>query len=137
VIVGVNWRLAAQWSAGDLAATVGNHLVHVHVELRATARHPDVQREHVMVLAGEDLVTDWNDQFIAPIVEPLAGVVCIGGGSLHDGIGGDHLTGNQILADAEVFKRALSLRPPEFIGGNIHFAEAVGFLANVRHFVSP
>jgi hypothetical protein len=48
---------------------------------------------------------------------------------------GDHFAGDQIFADAEVLKRALSLRAPEFVSRNIYFAEAVCFLANFRHFV--
>ena len=55
-------RLAAERRARELAAAVGDHLVDVHVELRAAAGHPDVQREHVVVLAGEDLVADLDDQ---------------------------------------------------------------------------
>jgi hypothetical protein len=36
----------------------------------------------------------------------------------------------------QVLKRTLSLCAPEFVGRNIYFAEALGFLANVRHGVS-
>jgi hypothetical protein len=62
-------------------------------------------------------------------------MVGIGGGFLQGGIAGDHFAGHQIFADAEVLKRALSLRAPEFVSRNIYFAEAVCFLANFRHFV--
>jgi hypothetical protein len=55
-----------------VAAAVGDHLIHVHIELRATARHPNVQRKRVVVLAGEDFVTHLNDQFVFPIIESLA-----------------------------------------------------------------
>ena len=82
VIVGMNRRLAAERRACKLAAAVGDHLVDVHVELGAAARHPDMQRKHVVMLAGEDLVADLNDQFVALVVEPLAGVVGDGGGFL-------------------------------------------------------
>ncbi len=37
----------------------------------------------------------------------------------------------------QVLKRTLGLCAPEFVGRNIYFAEAIGFLANVRHLVSP
>ncbi len=65
MIIGMNRTLARQRRAGELAATVRDHLVHVHVELGTTARHPYVQWEHVMMLAPQYLVTDLNDQFIA------------------------------------------------------------------------
>ena len=94
MIVGVNRRLAAEWRARELTATVGYHFVHVHVELGSAARHPNMQREHVVMLAGEDFVASLNDQFITLIVEPLAGVVRGGSGFLQGGVGGDHFAGN-------------------------------------------
>ena len=136
VVVGMNRRLAAERRAGELAAAVGDHFVHVHVELRAAAGHPHVQREHVVVLAGEDLVADLNDQLVRLVVEPLAGMVGVGGGFLQDGIGGDHLARDQILADAEMLERALGLCAPELVGRNIDLAETVGFLSDVADFAS-
>jgi hypothetical protein len=65
VIIRVNRRLAPKRRASKLAAAVGYHLVNVHVELGATAGHPDMQREHVVMLAAEDLVADVNDSFRA------------------------------------------------------------------------
>ena len=62
VIVGMNRRLAAERRAGELAAAVGDHLVDVHVELGAAAGHPDMQRKHVVMLAGQDFVADLHDQ---------------------------------------------------------------------------
>ena len=89
------------------------------------------------MLASKDFITDVNDQLVALIVEPLACMVGIGGGFLQDGVRANHLAWDQILADAEVLKRALGLGAPELVGGNIHFAQAVDFLANVRHLISP
>ena len=66
MVVRVNRRLLPSARARELTAAVGNHLVDVHVELRAAARHPDMQREHVVVLAGEDLVAGLHDQAGAP-----------------------------------------------------------------------
>ena len=87
-----------------------------------------------MVPAGKDLVADLNDQPVLLVVEPLAGMVGDGGGFLQDGVGGDHLSRDQIRADAEVLKRALGLGAPELVGGNIDFSEAVGFFSCVVHF---
>src|SRR5712671_2274308 len=133
----MNRRLAPKRRAGELATTVGDHLVHIHIELRAAAGHPPVQRKHVVMLASEDFVADLNDQIVTLLVEPLTGIVGIGCGFFQGGVGGDHFPGNQILANAEVLKRALSLSAPEFVSSNIYFAETIGFLANVRHLLSP
>ena len=64
-----------------------DHLVDVHVELGAAAGHPDVQRKHVVVLAGQDLVADLDDQAMYLVVEPLAGVIGVGRRLLQDGVG--------------------------------------------------
>jgi len=72
--------LLASGVPARLAAAIGDHLVDVHVELSATAGHPYVQREHVMMLASEYLVTGGNDQPVALFVEPLARMVCVGSG---------------------------------------------------------
>src|SRR5271156_4290058 len=108
----MNRGVATERGPRELAATVRDYLVDVHVELGAAARHPDMQRKHVVVLAGEDFVAGLNDQFKSPIVKPLAGVVRGGGGLLQNGVGGDHLAGDQIRADTEVLERALGLCTP-------------------------
>ncbi len=43
------------------------------------------------MLAREDLVADLNDQFVALVVEPLAGIIGIGGGFLQNGVRANHL----------------------------------------------
>ena len=133
MVVGVHRRLAAQRGAGELAAAVGDHLVDVHVELRAAAGHPHMQRKHVVVLPGQDLVAGLHDQPVHQVVEPPACVVGVGGGLLQRGVGGDHLPRDQVLADAEMLQRALRLRPPQLVGGHLHHAQAVGFSTNFGH----
>ena len=137
VIVGMNRRVAAERRAGELAAAVGDHFVDVHVELRAAARHPDVQRKHVVMLAGEDFVAGLDDQLVALIVEPLAVVVGDGGGFLQGGVGRDHFAGNQILADAEMLERTLGLSAPELVRRHFNDAEAVRLFSHLRHGYSP
>ncbi len=133
MVVGMHRLLRAERRARKLAAAIGDHLVHVHVELRAAAGHPDVQREHVVVLAGQDLVAGLEDQLVRRVVEPLAGMVRIGAGLLQGRVGGDHLARHQVLADAEMLQRPLRLRAPELVGGNADLTEAVCLLANIRH----
>ncbi len=59
--------LAAEGGAGELAGSVGEDLVDVHVELGAAAGHPDMEREHVVVLAGEDFVGDLDDEVMGVV----------------------------------------------------------------------
>src|SRR5208337_109292 len=61
MVVGVHRRLAAQRSTRELAAAVGYYLVDVHVELGAAAGHPHMQRKHVVMLPGQDLVAGLHD----------------------------------------------------------------------------
>jgi len=86
-----------------------------------------------MMLAGQDLVANLYDQPVRLVVEPLACVVRIGRRLLQDGIGGDHLARDEVLADAEMLERPLGLRAPQLIGRHVHFAETVGLLADVCH----
>ena len=126
-------RVAAERRAGELAATVGDHFVDVHVELGAAARHPDMQGKHVVMLAGQDFVAGLNDQLVALIVKPLAVVVGDRGGLLQDGVGRDHFARDQVLADAEMFERTLGLSAPELVGGHFNDAEAVGLFSRTGH----
>ena len=137
VIVGVNRRLAPERRARKLAAAIGDHLVDVHVELGAAARHPHMQRKHVMMLAGEDFVAGLHDQLVTLIVEPLAGVIRGGGGFLQGGIGGDHFARNQILADAEMLERALGLSAPQLVRRDFNRRRGCPVLSHVDHGISP
>jgi hypothetical protein len=92
-----------------------------------------MKRDHVVMLAGQDLVAHLDDQPVRLVVEPLAVVVGVGRRLLQDGVGGDHLARDEILADAEMLERPLGLRAPQFIGWHAHFAKAVGLLAYVCH----
>src|SRR5258708_13997293 len=96
-------RVASKGSAGELATPVGDHFVDVHVELSAASRHPDMQGKHVVMLAGQDLVTGLNNQVMTLIVEPLTVTIGDGGGFLQGGVTRDHLARNEVLADADIF----------------------------------
>src|SRR5258708_2402411 len=137
MIVGMNRLLAAERSSRELAASVGDHFIHIHVELGAASGHPDMQREHVVMLAVEDLVADVNDQLVGLSIEPVAGVICIGRRFLQDRISQNHLARHQILADAEMLERTLRLRSPELVGGNVDLAETVPLFATLAHYMSP
>src|SRR5260370_42427073 len=126
-------RVASKRCAGELAAAVGDHFVDVHVELGAAARHPNMQRKHVLVLAGQDFVASLNDQLVALVVKPLAVVVRDCRGFLQGGVGRDHFARNQVLPDAEMLKRPLGLSAPELVGGHFYDAEGVSVFSLSAH----
>src|SRR5712671_1274903 len=132
MIVRMHRPLASERRARELAAAIGDHLVDIHIELSAAASHPYMQREHVVMLAGEDFVAGLNDQLIPLVVEPLAVMVCCSSSLLQNRIGCDHLSRNQILPNAEMLKRTLRLRAPQFVGVNINLTQTIGLLANVH-----
>jgi hypothetical protein len=86
VIVRVNRGLTPDWSARKLATAIGDHLVHIHIELRPAPRHPNMQREHILMLSGENLIADLDNQLVLLVVKPSACVVCIGGSLLQNGV---------------------------------------------------
>ncbi len=137
VIVWMNRRVAAKRRASELGASVGDHFVDVHVELGTAASHPDVQRQHFVVLAGQDFVAGLNDELVSLAVEPLAGMVGDCGGLLQRRIGRDHLARNKILADAEMLEGTLCLSTPQLVSGHFHDAEAVGLFSHRSHDSSP
>src|SRR5262249_37206428 len=94
---------------------------------------PHMKREHVMMLTGEDLVTSLSDKLVLLVAQPLTGMICRRGAFLQNGVGVDHFTGNQVLADAEMFQRTLSLSAPELVRRYFNYAEAVRFLPHVLH----
>jgi hypothetical protein len=96
--------VTAERGSCELAAAVGDHLIDVHVELGTAAGHPDVQRKHVVVLAGQDFIAGLDDQFVSLCVEPPAIMVGNGGGLLQRRVGRDHLAGDEILAVAEMLE---------------------------------
>src|SRR5215467_15468465 len=124
---------ASQRRSCDLATTVGDYFVDVHVELSAATGHPHVQREHVLMLASEDLIAGMSDESVLLIAQPLAIMIGNGGGFLQNGVSADHFAGNQILANAEMFERALSLSTPEFVRRYLDHAETVGFFSHIDH----
>jgi hypothetical protein len=73
----MNRRFAAQWRSRELAATVGDYFIHVHVKLRAAPGHPHVQRKHIVMPAAEYLVANLNDQLVTLFVQAFAGMIRI------------------------------------------------------------
>ena len=126
VVVGVDGRLRALLTTGDLDRAVGDDLVHVHVRLGPAARLPHEQRELAVELAGEDLVGGGDDE-IRLLGGELA-EIAVGerGGLLQDRHPADHRGRHVVGADREVVQRALRLRAPVAVDGHLDRAHAVG-----------
>jgi hypothetical protein len=126
-------RLAAQRRTVKLAGTVRNHLVDIHIELRAASGHPDMQGEHVVMPTSQNLVRDRDDQIVDLLIHSLARVVGVGGSLLQNGEGRDQFARDQILPNAEIFERALGLGAPQLVSLDLDRAHGVGFFTEAGH----
>src|SRR5262249_26802709 len=98
--------------------------------------HPHVERKHVVMLPGENLVANLGNQLVGLRAEPPAGEICIRGGLFQDCVGGNHLPRNKVGADAKGLERALCLRAPELVGWNRDFSKTIRLYANFGHGLS-
>jgi hypothetical protein len=117
-------RLAAL-AAQQLAGAVGQHLVDVHVGLRARAGLPHHQRELARVLAGQHLIGGGVDGLGLLGIQQTQRMVDRGRGLLDLRQRGNDLARLLLAADVEVLQRALRLRAPEPVGRNVDGAEGV------------
>ena len=129
VIVGVNGGLGTHLAARDLDGAVGDDLVSVHVRLRARTGLEDNQREVVVELAGDDLVTGLRDE-VRDVGGQLAQLrVGQGRGLLQDAEGAHHrATPHEgVASNVEVVQRTLGLSAPVAVRGDLNGAHRVGF----------
>src|SRR5580698_2502134 len=130
----MNGLLAAKRCSRYVAATVRNHLIHVHIELGAASGHPHMKRERVLMLSGKDLVTGLNNQLVLQVSQPFPVMIGYGSGLFERGIRADHLARHQVFADTEMLEGALGLWTPQFIRRDLHLAEAIGLHAKKGRF---
>jgi hypothetical protein len=126
VVVGMHRLLAAELPADQLDRAVADHLVDVHVGLRAGAGLPDVQREVLVQLPGDHLVGDPLDQLGLPSRQPSGAAVDDRGGLLDLAVGVVDGLGHPVVADGEVDERPLGLRAPVLVGGHLDLAHRIG-----------
>src|SRR5215831_12349955 len=116
----MNRRLASNRRARELATPVGDDLVHVHVELRPAASHPDVQWKHIVVLARENLIAGLQNESEALVIETVPGMIGNGRAFLQCGVSGDHLSWDQMKSDTEMLQRTFGLGAPQLIRRDFH-----------------
>ncbi len=133
VVVGVHRRAAAERPAEAQVGEVRQHLVRVHVGLRARAGLPDRQRElrvaparHHLLRGGHDRLGDLGREFAQREVRARGGPLLQADGADQDG-------GEALRADGEEPARAFRLRSPQGACGDLDAAEAVGFGSCFNH----
>ena len=112
-----------------LDGAVRDHLVGVHVGLRAGAGLPDHQRKLAVVLAVDHLLRRRDDGLGKLRIEIAQRVVGLGRALLDDAQRADQGKRHALAADLEIAEAALGLRAPILAGGDFDGAERVGFNA--------
>src|ERR1700737_1006375 len=111
---------------GDLTNAIRDHFVYVLVRLGARSGLPDVERELVIELSGDDLVGNLLNQVGLFFLQATQSLICDRCSFLDVAIGMIDLLGHEIVPNRKVIKRALSLCAPETLCGNRHLSEGIG-----------
>ena len=122
VIIGMDDLLAE-----DLVGAIGDDFVDIHVTLGAATSLPDDEREVVVKLAGKDVVAGGNDAACALFVKVAKLAVGQCGSLFQDGKSANDLDRHLLDAYLEVFKAALGLGAPVFVGWDLDLAHRVVF----------
>ena len=130
VVIGGDRRLAPQFATEQLDRAVGQHLVDVHVGLRARPGLPDEQRIMIVERARDRLVGGADDRVGLPLRQVAARGIDQRAGLLDDAVGAAQLDRHAVAPDREMMERALRLRAPIAIGGNVDLAHAVMLAAH-------
>ena len=135
VVVGMDEPFLPALAAEELAGPIRQHLVHVHVGLRAAARLPHRERKLAIVLARDHLVGRLDDGLGLLGVEQLQVEVHLRSRPLHPRERLDQLRRHLLGADLEVEQRALRLGAPQPVGRDLDGAE--GVLLDARGHAEP
>ena len=136
VIVGMDRRLVAARAAQSFAGDIRDHLVRVHVRLRARSGLPHGEGELRVQLACGHGLRRILDRIGEHRVEHTELAIGARRRLFDDAERMDDLVRHLFLADREVLEAALGLRPPEAVGGHFDRAHAVGFGAGCGHCAS-
>ncbi len=134
VIVRMHRLFGAEFAAERQIGGVGDHLVDVHVGLRAGTGLPHQQREMPVQPAVGDVLRHRDDRLRAAAVERTEIAVDLGGGALDQAERTHDLDRHAFRTDAEIVQRALGLRAPQPVGGDSERPEGVAFNAGFCRF---
>ena len=112
VIVLMHQTLHAALAAQQLRRAIGQHLVHVHIGLRAGAGLPHHQREVRIELAVERLVGGLDDGRALFLVEHAQRHIGQRGGLFHLHLRHHHRMRHGLAGEMKVMQAALGLRAP-------------------------
>ena len=127
MIVGMHRRFRAARRAERFIGAIGDHLVDVHVRLRAGAGLPDDERKMLVELAVDHLARGGDDRVGDLRLEQALPGVDLGGGELDARQRMHDLDRHAIAADRKILPRAFRLRAPIGPGRHGDVAEGVAF----------
>ena len=133
VVVGVDRFFRSDLAAQHLDGAVRDHLVGVHVRLGARSGLPDDEREMVVPFALDHFGRRLDDGPAEFRIEQPELHVGFCGGLFDRAERADDGDGLLFPADGEVQDRALGLRAPVAVGGDLERSEAVGLSACRGH----
>ena len=121
--------LIRQRTPFDYVSTVGNHLVRVHIALRAAACLPYDQWELVAEFVGENLVANLSNKFCLFLRQHFQFGVGTRSRLFQVGESFDNFLWHTIdvACDFEILDTALRLSAPVNVGGNFNLAHCVFF----------
>ena len=125
VIVRVDQALHPALAAEQFRGAVGEHLVDVHVGLRAGAGLPHDQREFGVVLAGDHFVRRLCDRLAGLAVDLVQFDIDQRAGALDPRERADELHRHALAGNAEVLQAALRLRAPQPVRRHLHLTQTV------------
>ncbi len=126
LIVGMHAARQTHATAQQHRGAVGEHLVHVHIGLRARAGLPDRQRKLVGIAFGNDLIGRLDNGLRGAQIEFAQLGIHAGAGPLDQRQGADELARHLLGGNREMLQRALRLRAPQMRLGHFDGTERVG-----------
>ena len=129
VVVGVDRLFGTNHATGKLNGAIGDHLVRVHVGLRARTGLENYQRELVVPFAVNDFLRRANDQIHFLFGKLAEFAVGESAAFLQHAQGSDHLPSpaESLHADDEVQKGPLRLCAPQPMRWNFHLSHRILF----------